>query len=57
MDQYICKAKRMDNNEWVYGYYMQCSWYLDDSVMHVIVSKDAILYPHCNLTVVFHQNL
>lgn len=50
MDQYICKAKRMDNNEWVYGYYMQCNWYLDDSVMHVIVPKDAILYPYCEIS-------
>lgn len=49
MDKHICEAKRIDNGEWVYGYYAKVSHYLDESITHIIIPTDEVLYPHCEL--------
>ena len=50
MCKYMCKAKRIDNGEWVYGYYAEGNYYLDYSRTSMIIPFDAVLYPHCEIS-------
>ena len=46
MTEHICKAKSIENGEWVYGYYVVYHDYLEDErAIHVIYKQDALLYP------------
>lgn len=45
MNQHICKAKEIDTGEWIYGYYLIASYYLDDTVKHIIFTSDTEIYP------------
>ena len=38
MDRYICRAKRVDNDEWVYGYYVSASHFGHSE--HLIIKQD-----------------
>ena len=50
MTKYMCRAKRIDNGEWAYGYYAESNYYLDDSRTPMIIPFDAVLYPHCEIS-------
>lgn len=56
MDKHICRAKRIDNGEWVLGYYVECTYYLDDTVFHMILPTDVTLYPRCEFTELYNVN-
>lgn len=38
MDKYMCRAKRIDNGEWVYGYYVSASHFGHPE--HLIIEQD-----------------
>ena len=38
MDKYMCRAKRIDNGEWVYGYYVSVSHFGHPE--HLIIEQD-----------------
>lgn len=40
MDKYICKAKALHDNTWVYGYYVKSTWDKGEDV-HLIINLDA----------------
>ena len=37
MDRHICRAKRIDNGKWVYGYYVVASYF---GSHHMIIEKN-----------------
>lgn len=39
MDKHICKAKRKDNNEWVYGYYVCVPNEYGNDMAHLIIAE------------------
>lgn len=45
----ICRAKHYGTGEWVYGYYAECVYYLDEETCGIIIPTDAILYPRNEL--------
>ena len=49
MDKMICRGRRLDNQEWVEGYFAVLKWYLDEKPIAVIIPEDATLYPHGEL--------
>jgi uncharacterized phage protein (TIGR01671 family) len=46
MREILFRGKRVDNGEWVEGYVVNASWYLDDTKYTVILPTDVTLYPH-----------
>jgi hypothetical protein len=46
MDSMIYRAKRIDTNEWVYGYYAKVRDYLTDKYVHIMFPTDTVRYPH-----------
>lgn len=40
MDRHICKAKRKDNGEWVYGYYVCVPNEYGHDIAHLIITQD-----------------
>lgn len=41
MNKHICKAKRLYDGSWVYGYYVQAQWHDTIEVAHLIIDQDA----------------
>ena len=37
MDKYMCRAKRIDNSEWVYGYYFERKDIMGNIIESVII--------------------
>ena len=54
MDKMICRGRRLDNQEWVEGYFVILKWYLDEKPIAVIIPEDATLYPHGELCGFYH---
>ena len=50
MRELIFRGKRLDNGEWVQGYYAQGVWYVDEKEMHIIFPTDVAFYPHCEIS-------
>lgn len=46
MREILFKAKRIDNGEWVEGYFTKAKWYLDESEIFAILPTDLCIYPH-----------
>ena len=46
MREILFRGRRVDNDEWVYGYLVNAHWYLNDRPVTVIIPDDAIIYPH-----------
>lgn len=46
MREILFRGKRIDNGEWVEGYYAKAKDYLDEKEMYVIFPLDLVLYPH-----------
>lgn len=42
----IYRAKRLDNGEWIEGYYVKAKDYLTEKDVHVIFPLDTTLFPH-----------
>lgn len=40
MDRHICKAKREDNGEWIYGYYVCVPNEYGHDITHLIITQD-----------------
>lgn len=51
------RAKRTDNGEWVYGYYIKTRDYLDNREIHLIVGIDSTAFPTNEITDVNEVNL
>lgn len=49
MIDHICKAKRLDNGQWVYGYYAECAHFMDNKKFRVLIPEDVVLFPHNEL--------
>lgn len=45
MRDILFRAKRADNGEWVYGYYIKTRDYLDNREIHLIVGIDSTSFP------------
>lgn len=41
----LFRGKRVDNDEWLYGYYSQTNDYLDDKKIHLIFTTNSTAYP------------
>ena len=50
MRNILFRAKRTDNGEWVYGYYIKTRDYLDNREIHLIVSIDSTTFPANEIT-------
>lgn len=50
MREILFKGKRLDNGEWVEGYFAKGKWYLNDNEMTVIFSKDLDFLPHSEIS-------
>ncbi len=44
MNRYLCKAKMVNNNKWVQGYYVECDDYCN-AIEHFIIEKNNICVP------------
>ena len=49
MNRHICRAKHYGTGEWVYGYYAECLYYLDDEACGIIIPPNTTFYPHNGL--------
>ena len=49
MREILFRGKRIDNGEWVYGFYVKTKWYLDEKAIHIIFTEDSVVYPHCEV--------
>ena len=49
MREILFRAKRIDNGEWVEGYFVIGKWYLDEKERYAILPTDLCLYPHCEI--------
>lgn len=49
MNEHVCRAKKYGTDEWVYGYYIKCNYYLDEDYVDVIVPLNSTLYPRKEL--------
>lgn len=50
MRDILFRAKRIDNDEWVYGYYIKTHDYLDNREIHLIVGIDSTSFPANEIT-------
>ena len=50
MHDILFRAKRIDNGEWVYGYYIKTHDYLDNREIHLIVGIDSTSFPANEIT-------
>lgn len=50
MRKILFKAKRVDNGEWVEGYFVKAKWYLDEKEIYVIIPTDVCFFPHCEIS-------
>lgn len=50
MRDILFRAKRIDNGEWVYGYYIKTHDYLDNREIHLIVGIDSTSFPANEIT-------
>ena len=50
MHDILFRAKRTDNGEWVYGYYIKTRDYLDNREIHLIVGIDSTAFPTNEIT-------
>ena len=49
MREILFRAKRIDNGEWVEGYFAIGKWYLDEKERYAILPIDLCFYPHCEI--------
>ena len=49
MSEILFRAKRIDNGEWVEGYFAIGKWYLDEKERYAILPIDLCFYPHCEI--------
>lgn len=49
MREILFRAKRVDNGEWVEGYFAIGKWYLDEKERYAILPIDLCFYPHCEI--------
>lgn len=49
MREILFRAKRIDNGEWVEGYFVIGKWYLDEKERYAILPIDLCFYPHCEI--------
>lgn len=49
MREILFRAKRIDNSEWVEGYFVIGKWYLDEKERYAILPIDLCFYPHCEI--------
>lgn len=57
MHNILFRAKRIDNGEWVYGYYIKTHDYLDNREIHLIVGIDSTSFPTNEITDANEVNL
>lgn len=57
MRDILFRAKRIDNDEWTYGYYIKTHDYLDNREIHLIVGIDSTSFPANEITDVNEVNL
>lgn len=50
MRNILFRAKRIDNGEWVYGYYIKTHDYLNNRETHLIVGIDSTTFPANEIT-------
>ena len=46
----LFRGKDDVTGEWVYGYSVDCTWYLNEQTVSIIVPKDMTLYPRCEIS-------
>lgn len=49
MREILFRAKRIDNGEWVEGYFVIGKWYLDEKERYAILPTDLCFYTHCEI--------
>ena len=47
LDKILYRAKRKDNDEWVYGYYVKVIDWETGEYIHVVIPSDTTLFPRC----------
>lgn len=57
MRDILFRAKRIDNGEWVYGYYIKTRDYLDNRETHLIIGIDSTAFPANEITDANEVNL
>lgn len=50
MREILFRAKRIDNGEWVEGYFAIGKYYLDEKERYAILPIDLCFYPHCEIS-------
>ena len=50
MREILFKGKRVDNGEWVEGYFVKGKWYLDEKERFTILPLDLSFYPYCEIS-------
>lgn len=49
MKNNLCRAKKYGTDKWLYGYYAECTYAIDDNKFTILIPEDAVLFPHCEL--------